>query len=236
MRRLLPALFAAVLLTAMLPSAATAAERTISFSGYTWSVKTSGSGTVGPGGNYFSDSTNNVRVDSAGLHMAIVNTNGRWTCAEVGNTRHLGYGTYRWELTGDVTTFAPQVVLGLFTWSDQTAYAFRELDIEYSKWADAQVTKTGWFTVQTDPNHYKNFLLPSAPSSVQSFTWTPTAVHFAATANGQRFAWSWKPSAGHAVPVPGDEVPRINLWLSQHKAPTTGTRTITVKSFRFSPL
>src|SRR5436305_806293 len=64
--------------------------RTISFSGYTWAVKAS-TGRVGPGPNYFSDSTNNVWVDTQGrLHLKITKVGGRWNCAEVINQQSLG--------------------------------------------------------------------------------------------------------------------------------------------------
>ncbi|HVM50372.1 MAG TPA: hypothetical protein VMU04_20255, partial [Candidatus Acidoferrum sp.] len=49
------------------------AVRWVSFSGYDWWVKSS-TGTVGPGPNYFSDSTNNLWVDTVGqLHLRITN-------------------------------------------------------------------------------------------------------------------------------------------------------------------
>ena len=57
--------------------------RWISFSGYDWWVKTS-SGLVGPGPNYFSDSTNNVWLDAQGrLHLRITNRSNQWQCAEL---------------------------------------------------------------------------------------------------------------------------------------------------------
>src|SRR5437667_5439644 len=76
--------------------------RTISFSGYTWSVKMS-AGRVGPGPNYFSDGTNNVWVDAQGrLHLKITLVKGHWYCAEIVNQSSLGYGTYRWTLDSPV--------------------------------------------------------------------------------------------------------------------------------------
>src|SRR5438034_3134844 len=94
--------------------------RTISFSGYTWSVKTS-VGPVGPGPNYFSDSTNNVSVDAQGrLHLRITHTGGNWYCAEIVCQRTLGYGNYVFHVDGTPATLDANVVLGLFTWSNAT--------------------------------------------------------------------------------------------------------------------
>ncbi len=89
--------------------------RWISFSGYDWWVKTS-SGLVGPGPNYFSDSTNNVWVDTLGrLHLRITNRSNVWECAEVITRRTFGYGSYRFELGSAVNDINPSVVLGSFT-------------------------------------------------------------------------------------------------------------------------
>src|ERR1051325_4138450 len=76
--------------------------RSISFSGYNWSVKTS-NGKVGPGPNYFSDSTSNVWVDAQGrLHMKIQKVRNRWNCSEVILQASLAYGTYRFYLDSAV--------------------------------------------------------------------------------------------------------------------------------------
>jgi len=110
--------------------------RSISFSGYEWWVKDS-PGLVGPGPNYFSDSTNNVCLDVQGrLHLRITNQSNQWQCAEVVTKRTFGYGSYRFELDSAVNEINPSVVLGLFTWSDDPAYSHREIDIECSRWAN----------------------------------------------------------------------------------------------------
>ena len=86
--------------------------RWISFSGYDWWVKTS-PGLVGPGPNYFSDSTNNVWLDAQGrLHLRITNRSNLWECAEVVTRRTFGYGSYRFELNSVVNNINPSVVLG----------------------------------------------------------------------------------------------------------------------------
>src|SRR5882724_773791 len=88
--------------------------RWLHFSGYDWWVKSS-SGRVGPGPNYFSDSTNNVWLDGQGqLHLRITNRSNQWQCAELVSARTFGFGNYRFELSSRVDNLNPNVVLGLF--------------------------------------------------------------------------------------------------------------------------
>jgi hypothetical protein len=92
--------------------------RWLSFSGYDWWVKTS-TGPVGPGPNYFSDSTNNVWLDGQGqLHLRITNRSNQWQCPELVSARTFGYGIYRFQLASPADNLNPNAVLGLFTWSD----------------------------------------------------------------------------------------------------------------------
>jgi len=108
--------------------------RSIYFSGENWFVK-AGSGRLGPGPNYFSDSQNNVWVDSQGrLHLRITKVGGKWYCAEVISARSFGYGTYRFYLDSPVDALDSNAVVGLFTWSDDPAFNNRELDIEFGRW------------------------------------------------------------------------------------------------------
>ena len=89
--------------------------RWIGFSGYDWWAKVS-PGLIGPGPNYFSDSTNNVWLDGQGrLHLRITNRSNQWQCAEIVTKRTFGYGSYRFELDSAVSAIDPNVVLGLFT-------------------------------------------------------------------------------------------------------------------------
>src|SRR6266404_8443538 len=68
------------------------ATRGFHWSGFDWRVKASTS-PVGPGPNYFSDSTNNVSIDAQGrLHLRITHVAGLWQCAEIVLQRTLGYG------------------------------------------------------------------------------------------------------------------------------------------------
>lgn len=104
------------------------------FSGYGWKIKSSTT-PVGPGPNYFSKT--NTWIDSNGfLHLIVSNNNGRWESAEVICTENTGYGTYIFTIGNDISKMNENLVLGLFTWDDNTFYSDgnSEVDIEFSKW------------------------------------------------------------------------------------------------------
>ena len=142
------------------------AVRSVSFSGYDWWVKAS-TGLVGPGPNYFSNSTNNVWVDTAGqLHVRITNRTNQWQCAELVTARTFGYGSYRFELNSRVDNLDPNVVLGLFTWSDDPAFSYREIDVECGRWGNTNDLNNSQFVVQ--PSDATGHLVPPVHVGDQS--------------------------------------------------------------------
>jgi hypothetical protein len=206
-----------------------AEARIIDFSGFSWFVKNSGKGRLAPGPNYFSDLPENVWVDAAGrLHMKITRKGNRWSCAEVIANTNVGYGTYRFYIESPVATFDRNVVVGLFTWSDNPDYNYREIDVEFSRWGNANALN-GQYVVQPyyDASGMYRFEMPSMPQSTHAFTWSPGLVNFSslrgflsAPVTPEDVIQSWSGTAN--VPVPGDENPRINLWLMDGKRPSNG--------------
>ena len=199
------------------------AMRTVAFAGYTWSVKAS-SGPVGPGPNFFSDSSENVWVDGTGLHLRITLRAGRWCAAEVILDRSLGYGTYRFTVASPVGQLDPNAVLGLFTWSDDDDYYHREIDIEMARWGKPASTTNAQYVVQPSgtPGNVSDFAQPDVAGSVQEFRWASNAVTFrSATAAGATIA-TWR-YTGKDVPKPDDERTRINLWLNRGSPPMHGS-------------
>ena len=104
--------------------------RTIQFSGRSWTVKSIVS-PVGPGPNYFSDTSEEVWVDGSGyLHMKIAFRDGNWHSSEVIGDDVLGYGTYTYTLGSRVDLLDRNTVVGMFTWdSSAPEFNFREIDI-----------------------------------------------------------------------------------------------------------
>jgi hypothetical protein len=219
--------------------------RWLSFSGYDWWAKTS-SGPVGPGPNYFSDSTNNVWVDGLGqLHLRITNRSNLWQCAELVTGRTFGNGNYRFELASRVDNLDPNIVLGLFTWSDDPAYADREIDVELSRWGNPADTNNAQFVVQPYQisGHLLRFAVPAGQTnSTQSFRWETNQAtfqslrgSFSSSPVSTNVTSSWTNTLG--TPQTGDENIRINFWLSNGNSPSNNSEAeVVIKSFDFVPL
>jgi len=219
--------------------------RWLSFSGYDWWVKSS-TGLVGPGPNYFSDSTTNVWVDTKGqLHLRITNRSKQWQCAELVTARTFGYGSYRFELNSRVDNLDPSVVLGLFTWSDDPAYGNREIDIECGRWSNPTDVNNSQFVVQPSAvvGHLVRYAVSTGlTNSTHLFTWDTHRVTF----QSQRGGFSPNPDPANvlrnwtyslATPRTGDENIRVNLWLNHAAAPTDQKEVeVIIKSFQFVPL
>ena len=126
--------------------AMTTGQRKITWSGIDWFVKTSlrsadSYDRVGPGRNYFYDSSDNVWVDTSGkLHLKIVNINNKWTCSEISSAIRMGYGTYRFYVDSRLDNLDKYATFGLFTWSDFASVAGnREIDLEFTTWGDNSI-------------------------------------------------------------------------------------------------
>jgi hypothetical protein len=206
----------------------------ITWSGETWQIKTSRSA-VGPGPNLFDKA--NVSVDASGaLHLRIArNAAGAWTTSEIIGPRSYGYGTYRFTLGSRVDALDPNVVLGLFTWSDKAPYAHRELDIEFARWGVASDPTNAQYVVQPYDvaNHLRRFTQPALAVSTHEFTWRAGSVTWRSLdAAGTVLASSTY--TGPDVPRTGDERVHLNLWLFGGRSPTDGAPTeVVVSAFRF---
>ncbi len=223
------------------------AVRWVSFAGYDWWVKNSTS-PVGPGPNYFSDSTNNVWTDAQGwLHLRITHRANKWQCAELVSARTFGFGRYRFELNSAVDALDTNVTLGLFTWSDDPAYANREIDVEGGRWSNPADTNNAQFVVQ--PYNLTNHLVryrvpPGLTNSTHVFVWETNRVSFQSLAGSysphpasSNIVSSYVFGEASTVPHSGDENVRLNLWLFRGNPPANGNEVeAIIKSFQFVPL
>ena len=192
--------------------------RTVHFSGYDWTVKSS-TRKVGPGPNFFSTSTDNVWVDSHGdLHLKITKVQKHWYVAEVVNTASLGYGTYTWVLDSRVDDLDTNAVLGMFTYNENDpAFANREIDIEASRWGKPKDPTNAQFVVQpaATNGNLRRITQGSGVPATFSFTWTATSLSWTAPGASPR-TYVYR---GTGRPPSGGEQPRINLWLYRGRQP-----------------
>jgi hypothetical protein len=221
--------------------------RQFNFSDYGWWVKSSAGGLAGPGPNYFSDSTNNVWIDQQGsLHLKITYTNSQWQCAEIVSDRTFGYGQYRFTVNAPVDSLDANVVLGMFTYSYDTAYTDREMDLELSRWDYSFGTSdVGDYAVQPyyDFGQLLRFPLPAeVTNSTHSFIWQSTNIafqslngDFASSPAATNILETWNCPFG--TPPAGGEQIHMNLYLDNGNPPLSGQPVeMVISQFEFVPL
>ena len=227
-------------------------DRRIRFSGYDWRVKAARAPTA-PGGNRFSDSEESVFVDADGaLRLKLRKEGRRWYSAEIVLAESLGYGDYLFELGSRVDDLDPSVVVGLFTWSDSSEFAHREIDIEFSTWGGQLAGRNAQYVVQPPgPDTMRRFAIAQEGSaSSHRIRWRPGSVEFDSRhgrpGEGRVFedlapmpvtegdpGWAY---AGPLAPPAGGERVRVNLYLYDGKPPSRREEVeLVVSRFSFVP-
>jgi hypothetical protein len=183
--------------------------------------------------------TDNVRVDDAGnLRLRLTRPGGHLTGAQLW-TDPLGYGTYSWTIASRLDQLHPSVVLGLWTYDDDTpVLGNRELDIEFTRWGDASYWNT-WFNVhpqeQTGASH--GYFLGAQTRTTHSWTWAPGVVTFRSVDAGGRVLAEHTYRSTQFVPTPATEKVLMNLWVAPLGDWTSAPETeIVVERFTFTPL
>jgi hypothetical protein len=212
--------------------------RTIDFAGFTWNIK---NGWTGPGPNFWSESEENVWLDDEErLHLKIRRIANQWACSEVSTIDSLGYGTYRFYLAGEAGAYDPSVVVGLFTYLDDS----HEIDIELSRFTDPGAP-AGNYTVQPYfiPGNMTSFELGSTgEASTYSFEWRPDSIYFQsllghavnpATPDALIHAWNY---TDESIPAAGVEKLYVNFFLFQRTPPTDMSEAeLVVTNVTFTP-
>jgi hypothetical protein len=215
---------------------------TINFSGYTWWIENTNTQRAHPGPNYWSNSPQNVWVDTNGyLHLKITYINGKYYCPEITTTQTLGYGTYIFKVASRIDGFDKNIVAGLFARIDDN----REIDIEFSKWGLSNYQNSR-YTIQPAPyienqnKHTFNTVL-YGDYTTQYFKWTPSGVYFASV--GGHYQPGTEPAdnviqsytLNRQVSAAGAKA-HINLWLYQGLYPSDGSQPeLVIKSFQYIP-
>ena len=213
-----------------------AARHVIQFSGYEWSVRAAPSDR---GGRNDYDPANAWTDDQGAMHLRIAGTAPSWTCAEVGLTRRLGYGSYRFVVR-DIGHLEPAAVLGIFTWDGAAVDEnHREMNIEISRWGDPG-SKNAQYVVQPYyvPANVARF---AAPPGVLTHTlrWEPGRVTLR-TEKGTGLGANRPLVAEHeftsGVPSTGNERVRMNLYTFRRSAQhlERGTEVV-IEKFEYLP-
>lgn len=196
------------------------AQTTIQFSGITWNVR---NGSGGPGPNIWSDSADNVWVDSDGLlHLKIRKVGNTWYCSEIIAQQSFGYGEYRFYVASNVENYDPEIVVGLFNYETD----LREIDIEFSKWGNP-ANVSGWYTIQpVVAGHQHSFSLNlTGDYSTHKYIWNSSNIffqsyhgHSATLPSPDKLISEWT-YTGNNIPPVGNERLHINFWLMGGHAP-----------------
>ena len=214
----------------------------ITFSGYTWNVKHSGTSQWGPGPNYWSRS--NVWLDANNhLHLKITTSKRKWYCAEVQTTQSFGYGTWRWTVQGPLAQLDPNMVLGLFNYSGNDG--FDEMDVEFAKWGNASnnlLNYTVWPAAAGYANCHNTFPFnPETTVTTHEFVRTASSVSF--TSYNGPLPDSQKILTSYTCNNPPWSISTrsmpafINLWLFQGRTPLNNTGVeLVIQKFEYLPL
>lgn len=213
-----------------------AEARTIDFSGYTWEIKETASGTtMGPGGNNWGSTDQDVYLDGENrLHMKVSkHDNDLWYSSEVYLKKSFGYGKYTFDFDSHIDTIDENLIVAPFLYQDDE----HEIDIEYSYWSAPGSTNLH-YTIQpppyTEENHYnKNFVLEDGTSN-HIIDWQPNKINFS-TAQNNNILDSWT-YTGNKNFIPGNELVHINFWQNKGLIPVNATTSeLIVGNFTFEP-
>jgi hypothetical protein len=204
---------------------------TLNFAGYPWTVKSSTS-PIGPGPNVFDAA--GPFVDAAGaLHLQLLDTGTGWESSEVVLNLTLGYGTYRWTVSGPLSTLDPNVVFSLFTYDNSnTSPTNREIDFEASRFAIPGDPTNAQYVVQPfgTPGNLRRITLPDSGVNTITMTWLPGTVTFSADSLPP---WT---NSSSSVPTSATEQVHMSLWSYTGAPPSDGQPvSVEVTDFQFTP-
>lgn len=223
--------------TAVGKPAAPVVVKKIHFSGYDWTVRSSGSDRGGEPNAY--DPANAWTDEKGYLHLRTADKDGRWTCAEVSLARSLGYGTYK-IVVEDSAHLPASAVVGFLTYDDVRTQDFaNEIDIELSRWGDPK-RKNAQYVIQPFyvPENVFRFEAPSGRVT-HSFRWEPGKATFQSS-KGSVQGGIARPDFAHVfssgIPTPSGETVRINLYDFRHaQHPSQPPAEVVIEKFEYLP-
>jgi hypothetical protein len=217
----------------------TGRHRQIMFSGYSFDVK---AGYGNPGPNFWTNDTTDVWIDNNGrLNLTLSpRDNGRWYATEVISEKTFGYGTYTFFVDADPQYFDSHVVAGIFLYRDDE----NEIDIEFSRWGDAENYHIGNYVIQPADNPGNQFRFPiitNGTFTTHRIDWSPDEIlfsswhgHYDDPPEGRMIAqWQY---TGNNIPLDNQIRLYFNIWLFKGIIPKIETPQIfTIAGFTFQP-
>lgn len=215
-------------------------KRSIDFGGYCFKVKDSSlsdTGRLGPNQNIFSDTTDNVKIDSKGrLILNLTHKDNLWQAAEVASLEDFGYGEYTFKVASRIDNLDPHVAFSIFLYKDD----FHEVDIEFSTFEGYN----SQFVVQPYylPHHMNTFTANlNGTYTTYTIDYQPSFIRFKAyhghrTTNTHNLIHEWT-YTGESVPSPEGMKLRFNLYLRHTDAPLNlKPQQIIISDFTYDPL
>jgi hypothetical protein len=213
--------------------------------GHHWAITNGGMAGVVDG------SPGNVSVDPEGhLHLRITETGGTWTAAEMFSTDLMGFGTYEWQLQGNVYAMDPSTVLGLFPYGPAAGVGVdgeNEIDTEFSQW-NGTCGCNGDFTVYPSSGHRfpggdaswsDNFRLSGGSTTTVRMEWSPGKIVFTVMDGLQPIGTTasvlkTETYAADALHIPQAPLPvGMNLWCFE--TTPAQPQEVVLLSFAFVP-
>jgi hypothetical protein len=217
----------------------TGEHRYINFAGFEWEVK---NGFGNPGNNIWSNDPAQVWVDeNERLQLVLQKKNNRWYSAEVISRSSFGYGTYTFYIDAEPALYDPHVVAGIFLYKDEK----NEIDIEFSRWGDADNYQLGNYVIQPAElpgNQFRFPILTEGSYTTHRIEWKPDEINFSSWHGhhpepppGQIIA-QWQYS-GRYVPIGSELRLFFNLWLFQGIYPKHDRKeNLIISNFTYEPL
>lgn len=200
----------------------------VTFAGYSWNVRDYDGGPTSVG----TWAPEQVSVDGENLRLRLSEIDeGLWRSAEVYSTQQgFGYGTYRWRIETDLTALDPRMVLGLFTY-ERDAPGNREIDIEFTRWADATRHNAHVTRHQRDGLEGRSWQLNTPEATEHAFRWQEGQITWCSrnVFGTELFATQLDTDL-----TPGDERVHMNLWIYGGQAPEQPAEVV-VSDFEFAP-
>lgn len=206
--------------------------RIIQWAGRSWRVR---SWSGGPGPNDWCDTPDCVWVDNDGaLHLTIRHIDGKWYASEVSTVNFSNFGEHRFYVEGPIDHLDPNVVLGLFLYSNIQDDDIQELDVEFAIWGDTDPdADAGWYTTWSQNaigDQYSFDVALESAYSTHAIDWQSDQVAFeslqgfhAQPPGPDAIIAQWQTTNPAVIPTPDDEMRiHINLWLMNGWSPTDG--------------